>query len=63
MRIRYITQTASRPPTFALFANRPNVAEAYLRFLSNDLRDTFDLPGTPIRMRVRVGKNPYAPGR
>jgi GTP-binding protein len=63
VRIRYITQTASRPPTFALFANRANVADAYLRFLSNDLRDTFDLPGTPIRMRVRVGKNPYAPGR
>ena len=63
IRLRYITQTSRRPPTFALFANRANVAEGYLRYLANDLRETFDLPGTPIRMRVRVGKNPYAPDK
>ena len=60
-RFRYITQAKARPPTFVLFANRPEaVGETYLRYLENDLRAAFDLPGTPIRMRLRKGRNPYA---
>jgi len=32
----------------------------YLRYLTNGLRDAFALAGTPIRLRLRGGKNPYA---
>jgi GTP-binding protein len=62
IKIRYITQVASRPPRFALFANRPDaVPESYRRYLVNELRADFDLPGTPIRLLLRAGKNPYVP--
>lgn len=60
-RFRYVTQAKARPPTFVLFVSRPEaVGETYLRYLENELRATFDLPGTPIRMRLRKGPNPYA---
>lgn len=59
-RFRYVTQAKARPPTFVLFVNRPEaVGETYLRYLENDLRATFDLPGAPIRLRLRKGRNPY----
>jgi GTP-binding protein len=61
LRLRYITQVNTRPPTFALFASRPaELADSYRRFLVNALRQDFDLPGTPIRMMLRKGENPYA---
>ena len=64
VRLRYIAQVSARPPTFALFVNRPGgVPAAYVRYLVNGLRDAFDLPGTPIRLLLRTGRNPYAPGR
>ena len=60
-RFRYATQAKARPPTFILFVSRPeSVGETYLRYLENELRSTFDLPGTPIRVRLRKGHNPYA---
>jgi GTP-binding protein len=61
VRVRYMTQVKARPPTFALFANRPDaLEETYLRYIVNGLREEFDLPGVPIRIMVRGGKNPYA---
>ena len=61
-RIRYITQAKTRPPTFALFVSRPEeLPDAYTRYLTNSIRDIFDLPGVPIRLMTRKGKNPYAP--
>jgi GTP-binding protein len=61
LRLRYIAQTNTRPPTFALFASKPGeLPDAYRRYLENGLRETFDLPGTPLRMMLRKGKNPYA---
>jgi GTP-binding protein len=61
VKIRYITQISARPPTFALFVNRPKgMPESYRRYLVNDLRVAFDLAGTPIRLVPRAGKNPYA---
>lgn len=61
VRIKYITQIKARPPTFALFISKPaDLPESYLRYLINDLRTTFKLPGVPIRFVVRKGKNPYA---
>ncbi len=60
VKMRYLTQVSARPPTFALFVNRPKgVPEAYRRYLINELRDTFGLLGTPIRLNFRGGKNPY----
>ncbi len=64
LKLRYITQPKTRPPTFAIFCSRPQeLPGAYLRYLENALREDFDLPGTPIRIHIRKGKNPYAKTR
>jgi GTPase len=61
LRIRYMTQVKTRPPTFALFASKPvDLPESYLRYLIGGLRQDFGLEGIPIRMILRKGKNPYA---
>ena len=61
IKIRYATQVKARPPTFALFANKPtDLPDSYLRYLANGLRDTFGLDGVPLRLHLRKGKNPYA---
>jgi GTPase len=63
IKIRYMTQVKARPPHFALFGNQlDGLPESYLRYLINGLRDTFDLPGTPIRFSLRTGDNPYDKG-
>jgi GTPase len=60
IRIRYMTQAKTRPPTFVLFSSKGNdLPEAYRRFLVNGIREDFDLPGVPIRVLVRKGNNPY----
>lgn len=60
LRLRYMTQAKTRPPTFILFASIPGeVPDDYKRFLINGLRRDFDLPGTPIRLFLRGGENPY----
>ena len=62
LRLRYVTQVNTRPPTFALFSSKPSeLPDSYQRYLVNALRREFDLPGTPIRMMLRKGKNPYEP--
>ena len=48
IKLRYITQAKTRPPSF------------YIRFLTNQLRETFDLKGIPLRITVRKSDNPYA---
>ncbi|HEX7969207.1 MAG TPA: ribosome biogenesis GTPase Der [Stellaceae bacterium] len=61
LRLRYMTQANIRPPTFALFSSKPaDLPETYRRYLVNLMREDFDLPGVPIRMMLRKGKNPYA---
>jgi GTPase len=61
LKLRYMAQANIRPPTFALFASKPGeLPEAYRRYLVNLMREDFDLPGVPIRMMLRKGKNPYA---
>ncbi|HTW35628.1 MAG TPA: ribosome biogenesis GTPase Der [Rhizomicrobium sp.] len=61
VRIRYMTQAKSRPPTFAVFGNQlDGLPESYLRYLQNELREAFDLKGVPIRFSLRTSKNPYA---
>jgi GTP-binding protein len=61
IKIRYMTQANARPPTFVAFCSMPKaLPESYVRYLVNGLRETFDLPGVPIRFNLRKGKNPYA---
>jgi len=62
LRIRYMTQIKTRPPTFALFVSRPaDLPESYLRYLTSGLRADFGLRGVPIRMVMRKRENPFAP--
>jgi GTP-binding protein len=61
LKLRYVTQVNIRPPTFALFASKPGeLPETYRRYLVNLMRGDFEMPGVPIRMMLRKGKNPYA---
>jgi GTPase len=61
LRLDYITQAKARPPTFVLFSSRAQaLPETYRRYLINGLRESFDLPGTPIRLTLRAKQNPYA---
>lgn len=61
VKLRFMTQPSARPPTFIAFCSRPEaLPKAYLRYLTNSLRDTFGLPGVPIRFKLRRGENPYA---
>jgi GTP-binding protein len=60
IKIRYITQPKARPPHFVIFGNQlDELPDSYRRFLINGLRQTFQLPGTPIRMTLKQGENPY----
>ena len=54
LRMKYVTQTGTCPPHFTVFVNRPDlVTDNYERFLENRLRKTFDLEGTPIRLKFK----------
>ena len=60
---KYMAQTKARPPTFVLFASRASqMPDQYKRYLINSLRESFDMPGTPMRLTVKSGANPYAEG-
>ena len=61
VRLKYATQMKTRPPSYAIFCSRPAAIPAsYLRYLENQLRSDFKLDGTPIRIALRKGENPYA---
>ena len=61
IKLKYITQAKSRPPSFFIFSSNPEgLQESYLRYLTNSLRQTFDLGGVPLRITVRKANNPYA---
>lgn len=61
IKLRYITQAKTRPPAFYIFSSNPEgLPESYLRYLTNNLRETFDLRGIPLRLTVRKTGNPYA---
>jgi GTP-binding protein len=61
IRLDYMTQPKSRPPTFVLFSSRASaLPDTYRRYLVNGLRENFALPGTPIRLTLRGKANPYA---
>ena len=61
IKLRYITQPSTRPPTFVAFCSRPqDLPKSYIRYLTNSLRDAFKLPGVPLRFNLRKGDNPFA---
>ncbi len=54
LKIFFITQIASNPPTFVLKVNNPELMHfSYKRYLENALRNTFDFEGTPVKLLVR----------
>jgi GTP-binding protein len=60
LRLNYVTQAKTRPPTFVVFCTRADaIPEAYKRYLTNSLREAFELPGTPIRLTLREKDNPF----
>jgi GTP-binding protein len=60
LRLNYITQAKTRPPSFVLFCTRADaLPDAYKRYLVNSLREAFELPGTPIRLMLREKDNPF----
>ena len=58
-KLKYITQTKIRPPTFILFANTKDIHESYLRYLRNSLAKDFNLSSIPLRFKVETSKNPF----
>jgi GTPase len=61
LKLNYITQPKTRPPSFVLFCTRADaVPDSYQRYLVNALREAFALPGVPIRLTLREKANPYA---
>ncbi|VIO72326.1 GTPase Der [Bradyrhizobium ivorense] len=61
LKLNYITQVKARPPSFVLFCSRADaIPQSYLRYLTNSLRETFELPGTPVRITLREKANPFA---
>ena len=54
LRIYYMTQPSTRPPTFVCFVNRADLFHySYQRYIENQIRETFGLEGTPVRFIVR----------
>ena len=63
IKIRYVTQPSTRPPTFVAFCQKADdMPKSYLKYLTNSLRDAFGLPGVPIRFNLRKGENPFEKG-
>jgi GTPase len=63
IKLRYGTQMKTRPPSFLIWCNKPeDLPDSYKRYLMNDMRSKFKLPGIPIRLAFRKGANPYAKG-
>ena len=61
LKIKYVTQAKTRPPGFVVQCSRPDaMPQSYVRYLSNSLREAFDMPGVPIRIALRTSDNPFA---
>jgi GTPase len=60
IKLRYMTQMSTRPPTFVAFCSKPeDLPKSYVKYLTNSLRQAFDLPGVPIRFNLRKSDNPF----
>lgn len=61
LKLKYMTQVKARPPGFMISCTRPDaLPDSYIRFLTNGLRNDFNLPGVPIRIHFRAAENPFA---
>ncbi len=61
LKLKYMTQVKARPPGFMVSCTRPEaLPESYIRYLTNGLRNDFNLPGVPIRIHFRATDNPFA---
>ena len=61
IKLRYIAQTKTRPPTFVAQCTRAeDLPESYRRYLVNGIRDAFDIKAVPIRLILKKPDNPYA---
>ncbi|MGI4877036.1 MAG: GTP-binding protein, partial [Janthinobacterium lividum] len=64
IKLRYVTQARTRPPTFVVFGNRiEDLPDSYSRYLVNSLREELGFDGVPIRLNFRGSKNPFGEGR
>lgn len=62
IKLRYVTMPKARPPTMTVFGTRAEqLPEDYRRYLVNNFRETFVMPGVPIRLQARGNKNPFEP--
>jgi len=60
VRLKFITQAKARPPTFMVQCSRPEgLPTSYSRYLLNELRETFDIQGVPMRLYMRKSDNPF----
>lgn len=59
IKLRYVTQAKTRPPTFYFSVNTTGLPDSYVQYLRSSLRETYKLPGIPLRLTLRTGKNPY----
>ncbi len=62
IKLRYITQARTRPPGFVIMCSNPQeLPKSYERYLINGLRESFDMPGTPVRLflRSQAEANPF----
>lgn len=61
IKLKYVTQAKSRPPTFMVSSSRADaLPDSYVKYLINSIRKEFNLDAVPIRLFVRAGENPYA---
>ncbi len=61
IKLKYVTQAKSRPPTFMVSSSRADaLPDSYVKYLINSIRREFKLDAVPIRLFVRKGENPYA---
>ncbi|HEY6048625.1 MAG TPA: ribosome biogenesis GTPase Der [Sphingomicrobium sp.] len=64
IKLRYITQVKTRPPTFVVFGNRlEELPESYRRYLLNAMRRDLQLGPIPLRLEFRGRSNPFDKGR
>lgn len=60
IKMRYITQNNTRPPSFVLFGTRVDqLPESYKRYLVNGIRKEFGFGAVPVRLNMRAPKNPF----
>jgi len=61
VRLKYVSQIGTRPPTIRIFSNRPGaIRPSYKHYLEKSFRQHFKLPGIPVRIKFGKTDNPYA---